>query len=233
MTTFSGSAGNPTVPGAPQWLDAGASIAVTGPAGNRSLAKTTVGSTVLYSSTLDANGAYLTAGQYTLTGPGGPDVGPFNVHMTLPQRVDQKEATRTVNRSAGVTVNWTGGDPTGFVQITGASSAGATPANLATVVFTCTARASDGSFTVPSIVLLALPASTTQSAGGVLIPIPGNIQRRQLFSTGNFPGGGVGPRRGGQRVCQHKLRNIPVSTAAQGTGHLDAAARTAHLSGVL
>ena len=154
-----------------QSLDAGASLGLTGPAGAKTLAKFVGGGTISYTSTFDMTGTYLTAGQYTLTGPGGPDVGSFNATLSLaPPLVWTNQASiTTVNRGVGVTVNWSGGDPNGYVQITGASSTGA-PANLLNVLFTCNARTQDGTFTVPSVVLLALPPSGSQTQGGTTIP---------------------------------------------------------------
>jgi uncharacterized protein (TIGR03437 family) len=179
VSTLVSSGSSTTVPGLAQWLDAGSALSVSGPAGPKTLAKTTTGTILLYSGTLDSNGNYLNAGQYMITGPGGPDVGPFTVSLTLPEQLvwTNQEAISTsgVNRANGVTLNWTGGDPAGYVQITGSSSVGTTAANRVSVLFTCTARTSDKTFTVPPIVLLALPPSATQTVGTISIPIPGSL----------------------------------------------------------
>jgi len=159
-----------------QSLDAGASLGLTGPAGPKTLNRFVGGGITSYTSTFDMTGSYLNAGQYTLTGPGGPDVGSFNASLTLAQPLvwtDQTTIT-TVNRSAGVTVNWTGGDPAGYVQITGSSFTG-TGTNSTFVIFVCNARTQDRAFTVPSVVLLALPPSGSQTSGGISIPIPGGL----------------------------------------------------------
>jgi hypothetical protein len=158
-------------------LDAGPSIALSGPGGARTLSKLAAGGLSVYSATLDSAGNYLNAGQYTFTGTGGADVGPFTAQLTLPPPLTwtNQAAITTVNRAGGVTVTWTGGDPAGYVQITGSSTAGTSAATAATASFTCTARVPDGSFTVPSIVLLALPASGSVSSGGVSVPIPGSL----------------------------------------------------------
>jgi hypothetical protein len=62
----------------------------------------------------------------------------------------------TVARATGVTLNWSGGNPSGYVLISGFSNSG-----TAGALFTCTARISDLTFTVPSVVLLALPPSAS------------------------------------------------------------------------
>jgi uncharacterized protein (TIGR03437 family) len=67
-----------------------------------------------------------------------------------------------VNRSQGVTVTWTGGDPNGFVYVSGNSIL----AQGNGAMFTCTAPASAGTFTVPSMVTMSLPAS---SSGGLTL----------------------------------------------------------------
>jgi hypothetical protein len=69
----------------------------------------------------------------------------------------------TVTRSNGLTVNWTGGDPSTYVSITGLSFGSVNGSSSDFVVgdFTCQAPTSAGTFTVPSAVLLSLPASST------------------------------------------------------------------------
>jgi hypothetical protein len=69
-----------------------------------------------------------------------------------------KASISTVNRSAGQTVTWSGGDPNGYVLIYGYSASDATD-NAILGIFTCTERASVGTFTVPPSVLLTLPSS--------------------------------------------------------------------------
>src|SRR5579871_2995077 len=69
----------------------------------------------------------------------------------------------TVNRSQGLTANWTGGDPNGFVSISGYATVASGNAGA---MFTCVAPVSAGTFTAPPFVTLALPASAT---GGVTL----------------------------------------------------------------
>jgi hypothetical protein len=105
---------------------------------------------------------YLEPGSYRVIGPGGADVGAFNATITVPQSLvwTNIDATNTVVRSAGQTVNWSGGDPNGFVNITGFATG-----NNITAGFFCLERVSARTFTVPSYVLLNLPPTTGQAIG--------------------------------------------------------------------
>ena len=161
VSTFSGQNPNPLANLPFQFLDAGPSIGVNGPNGPKTMNKSTTAGLIVYSGQFDNTATYLSAGQYMITGTGGADIGAFNATLTLPPPLtwtDEMSIT-TVTRANGVTVHWNGGDPAGYVQITGTSFAGTSAANTVGAIFTCTARTSDGSFTVPPVVLLLLPPS--------------------------------------------------------------------------
>lgn len=138
-------------------LDAG-TIRLNGPAGSNiaNWALKEDPSTNAYSAALGVDGvdisgltnSTLTAGEYTLTGAGGSDVGSFSTSTTLGTPVTVSLPS-TVTRSAGLTLNWTGGNPSDLVRITGYSGA---------IGFICTAAAGAGSFAVPASVLMQLPA---------------------------------------------------------------------------
>jgi hypothetical protein len=163
-------------------LDAGA-ITITGPAGssltNQALKQ-------------DANNSYaitntegvpvpgqtsfsLPAGNYTLSGAGGKDVGSFSTSLTLSSALSVTGGLpSTVNRGAGLTLNWTGGNASDLVEIIG-SSATSTGSGTSLVVssstFVCLTTAGQKTFTVPSSILNQLPASTS----GSLTVASGNI----------------------------------------------------------
>jgi uncharacterized protein (TIGR03437 family) len=146
--------------GSVTYLDAGNPIVMNAPFGIRNLPRTSIAGTIAYNLMLDQTATTLTAGAYTFTGTGGPDVGPFTANYTMPPVFvwTNQSSITTVNRAGGVTVNWTGGDPAGYVTISGSSTnSSVNPAVSAS--FTCTARDSDLTFTVPPVVLLSLPAS--------------------------------------------------------------------------
>lgn len=154
-------------------LDAGASIGLSGPSGSRMLTRLQGAGVGLYSTKLGdgTSGNYLDPGSYTFTGPGGADVGAFTAELNLPSSLvwTNQSAVTTVNRAAGQTVTWTGGDPNSFVSIDGAnfilSGSSAIGAS-----FHCQAPTSAGTFTVPPVVLLSLPGGGGTSVGGITIP---------------------------------------------------------------
>jgi uncharacterized protein (TIGR03437 family) len=137
-------------------LDAGSSFTVNGPNGSM----TVHGNPGPTSVKLSDAGTFLVPGSYTISGNGGTDVGPFTGTLTFPTSptlVSPPTADGlTVTRSSGMTVTWTGGDPNGHVEI---SIASVTDNTFSTGTFAnCKAPASAGTFTIPSYVLMALPA---------------------------------------------------------------------------
>ena len=101
------------------------------------------------------------AGRTTFTinnGSGGKDVSGFNVSLTVPETPftwTNMSSITSVTRSQGITIDWTGVDPSSYVSITGSSS----NSNV-TASFTCFAPQAALSFTVPSYITLALPAGS-------------------------------------------------------------------------
>ena len=173
--TFRGQSGISSVIGAFTGLDAGAAINLNGPNGSRQLTKlTTGGFKGSYSASL-ATGtqpAYLTPGSYTLSGTGGADVGAFQASITAGSSLNwlNQSSITTVNRSQDLQITWSGGG-NGNVEIIGSSvSIAGGAASAFGASFVCSAAASAGQFTIPSVVLLALPAGSTQTVGGVSIP---------------------------------------------------------------
>jgi uncharacterized protein (TIGR03437 family) len=176
-------------------LDAGSSFTVKGPNGSM----TVMGNT---KAPLSAAGAFLVPGDYTITGTGGKDVGPFSASITYPASptlVSPLSANNfTVTRSNGMTVTWTGGAPNGHVEIQVLSAIDNT-FNVGALA-TCKVPASAGTFTIPSYVLLALPAGnftyfalgpgTIQAAAAAPFTATGlNVGLLQLFIDGTGFGG--------------------------------------------
>lgn len=179
LFTYSGTNSSSVDPIRPRILDAGASIAVAGPKGNKSLAK---GQDGFYSATLAnaqtisggipglpggipglpgaSDPPYLDAGSYTATGPGGADVGSFRTQLNIPGnfRWTNEAAIAEVNRANDLNVTWTGAGSNDYVFVTGSSTDTATRVGAS---FVCLERGSAGQITVPSAVLLGLPASTS------------------------------------------------------------------------
>jgi hypothetical protein len=152
-------------------LDAGASIAVNGPGGSLNITPLNIpgfSSLGFYSTsngTVPSGFVPSTGGIFTFdNGSGGKDVGHFNTSVTMPQQFTWTNASSTTSviRSSGVTVNWSGGTPGTFVQISGGSSATVNGTSY-TVGYICNAPIAPGTFTVPPSVLLVLPASQNGS----------------------------------------------------------------------
>jgi uncharacterized protein (TIGR03437 family) len=166
--TFSGT--TVTVGGAKS-LDAG-TVTLTGPSGsNLTSQKLTEDSSNDYSYIINltgqtSNGTIL-AGTYSLTGSGGTAVGPFNTSITIgPPLVLSSPLPTTVTESAGFTLNWTGGNTSDVVNITGATSTSTgTAANKVYTAtgFICTTTAGQKTYTVPPAVLTQLVPATSGS----------------------------------------------------------------------
>lgn len=150
-----------------QFLDAGSALTSVGPRGtavaNKQVQQAGGQTMISYDAgTLAVN--YVGAGSYSITGPGGANVGPFSATLTIgnPLVWTNTDDAKTVTRSSPLTVRWTGGDSGSIVTITGTSvttsgSGGA---------FICLANRSAGQFTIPASIMTQLPASSVISAGG-------------------------------------------------------------------
>ncbi len=185
VVQISGPSGQFVDPVLPTQLDAGAALTISGPNGTRTMERGEFGYSGLFSSptipglpeipglpqkegsgrVAQATGpTYLVEGDYTVTGPGGADVGPFTANISLPERLiwTNRESITTVNRAQGQQVTWSGGDLDGFVQISGSSTTFIDdPANPFGAYFFCRAAAAPGSFFLSPAVLQALPVSGT------------------------------------------------------------------------
>jgi hypothetical protein len=164
-----------------QSLDAGSAITITGPNGTQQLNRSgALGSG--YSAQLGGgSGAneeplYLSAGSYTASGPGGTQVGAFSQGFTIPQPLTwtNEGDISTVNRSAGLELTWTGGEPDGTVEITGGGP-----------LFICIARISDQHFTIPAFVLLSVAATSGTSTDTIWL---GATSTTPFLATGIFGG---------------------------------------------
>ncbi len=172
VVVISGSGSNsngPTAQSTP--LDAGPPLSLNGPGGPAQIALISKG---VYESLVgggtDLTPLYYTPGSYTVNGNGGADVQSFQASVQFPGNFTwtNESSITSVTRAQGVTVSWTGADSTNGVFISGFSLGGADPKNLVGGLFYCHASGASGSFTVPSVVLLALPASYTSQGLGLI-----------------------------------------------------------------
>jgi uncharacterized protein (TIGR03437 family) len=169
-TTGSASGG-----GSLTYLDAG-NITVNGPAGssltnqllNKSNNTYSLSSTEGFSIAGQTSFS-LPAGTYSLNGAGGNDVGAFNASITIGSPLTITGGLPpTVNRSTGLTLNWTGGNSSDLVEIVGGAStttgSGSTAVTTSTTFF-CLTTAGKGTFTVPASILQQIPATSGSNQG--------------------------------------------------------------------
>jgi len=153
-------------------LDAG-TITFAGPTGPAIPLPLQLGIKGSYGASLATGGIPSSGGAFTFTGSGGVDVGSFSSTVTLSNPIlnwTNQSAAVTVDRTQGLLVTWTGGNPGSYVVISGSSTITTNPPLIAG--FGCRVAAEKGQFTVPSYILQGLPAAS----GGV------NVQN-DVFST--------------------------------------------------
>lgn len=147
-------------PSAPDMqLDAGATLSLAGPNGSQTLTKV---EGLLYSATLSS---VVESGTYTLSGTGGPDVGPFTVSATFPNSfaVTNSSSLNAINRSQPLTVSWTGsGFDTVQISINTTTESSTTVHGL---VLNCAVPASAGSYTIPAAALALLNPTAAAQVG--------------------------------------------------------------------
>ena len=131
-------------------------------------------------------------GTYTISGSGGTQVGPFTASAALPQRfvVTNWDAITAIDRSNGLTVNWSG---SGFDTVV----IGATGQSLTTnetVTVSCVLPASLGTFSIPQGALAMLfptqAASLTVTASTVAPGTAAAFRGIEQTLVPNLVGGG-------------------------------------------
>ena len=153
-------------------LDVG-SITLTGPSG-QAVTLGSQGIRGVFFANLAAGAIPASGGTFTFRGSGGADVGPFTSTLTLANPLltwTNQSAAATIDRTQGLLVTWTGGNPGTYVFITGTS----TLAGLGLARgYTCMAPVDAGRFTVPSYILLGLPPGSGGSGvqNNITGPLP-------------------------------------------------------------
>jgi hypothetical protein len=135
-------------------LDPG-SISLTGPNG-LSVTLNQVGLKGTFTSNLAAGAIPSSGGTFTFKGSGGADVGSFTASLTLSNPLLTWTNTSTaasIDRSQGLLVTWTGGNPGTYVIISGT----VTSAVGLAMGYDCRVAVEAGQFTVPSYILSAMP----------------------------------------------------------------------------
>jgi hypothetical protein len=155
-------------------LDAGVFLTLNSGSGMRQLPKAPDAKGTYFAAVSQPTGPpYLIPGAYTFTGTGGTDVGAFTVTSMVGQPLiwSNQAAISKVDRSSDLTVTWTGGPADGYALISGGSTqvVGTTRYQG---LFYCLAQVEPKQFTIPSVVLLALPPTTvtaTQTMGTLTV----------------------------------------------------------------
>jgi uncharacterized protein (TIGR03437 family) len=132
-------------------LDAGSSVTVSGPKGSA-----TVSVNAPKTAPFNNAGTFLVPGNYTFSGTGGNDVGPFSGSFVLPPPATMSSPVNggAATRASGLPVTWSGGSGTLAIEVNSCSDNSCKGG--ASVV--CSVPASAGTFTVPPYVMNALPA---------------------------------------------------------------------------
>jgi uncharacterized protein (TIGR03437 family) len=135
-------------------LEPGA-ITLTGPSGLNVTLASQFGIKGAFYSMLPDGSIPKTGGTFTFKGSGGADVGSFTSTVSFSNLMTwtNKSVAASIDKSQGLHVTWSGGNPGTYIFITGAS---ATSAGVA-AGYTCLAPVDAGEFTVPSYILSALP----------------------------------------------------------------------------
>jgi len=189
-------------------LDAGPVFNLNGPNGMKQISKSDPTSAILGGGVpIPVPGfpapppLYLDPGVYTVdNGAGGADIGPFSVTLTAPDPQFiwiNADADLSIDRSAGVDITWTGGDPASKVEIQGSVSL-IDPATFKATggsAFTCFVD-NTGDFFVTPDVLTLLPATvvvpnvptstlTVSSSVQTKFDAPGSDTSVFVFTAGN------------------------------------------------
>jgi uncharacterized protein (TIGR03437 family) len=119
--------------------------------------------------------SFLEPGSVTLSSagggpvPGGKGIGAWNTQVAVPSppRFENRFSADDVQRTQGMTVMWSGAEPSSLVTIRGVSNPN--DPTSPPVAFVCVEKASALQFTIPPAVLLSLPASSSAGSIGLSV----------------------------------------------------------------
>jgi uncharacterized protein (TIGR03437 family) len=162
----------PAPTGTNTYLDAG-NISVSGAVGPYNLYSASTGAyslSFLPGATSSpgeiTDGTVLGPGNYTFTGSGGADVGAFTASINYVNTFKwDQSSVPSINRSQPLTITWTGGTAGAIVNISVTSSLGHGPVSDFGSVLSCYEDATLETFTLPAVLLSALPPSYTDANG--------------------------------------------------------------------
>jgi uncharacterized protein (TIGR03437 family) len=151
-------------------LDAGATLSVSGPGGEKPVPQdprkagsygVLLGGEAPFSHVPPVP-LFAKPGAYTISAEGGADVGPFSVRLAVSRPIvwSNRAAINNVDRRAGFTVEWKASRKEDAILIAVASADGLTGDSA---ICFCMAPAKDGRFTIPPLALANLPASSQEN----------------------------------------------------------------------
>ncbi len=181
-------------------LNAGSQLTLNGPnVSNRAIPfERTVYDLSLYASGM--GNPVLAPGVYTLTGTGGPDVGPFSANTNFPGTftwTNEANIPGPISRDQDLRITWTGGGD-GLVTVQGFAgtvvSGQGLDGSYSASAFACVAQASAGSLTIPSAVLRQLPqvagTAASRTIGALMVGTGPDYARGQGVFTAPLTAGG-------------------------------------------
>jgi hypothetical protein len=120
--------------------------------------------TLGYARNRKAPALFLVPGEFTLRGTGGKEIGSFSAPFTVPQPFEwvDREQTKVVERTKGVTVHWKNSAPDQLMVIMARNIDQIT---TAIGMCLCTASSAAGQFSIPPSLLANVPA--TQDMAGI------------------------------------------------------------------
>ena len=155
---------------------------------------------------------------YTFSGPGGPDVGPFSVTVKAPPKVILSQpdlsTTLTVNKKQGLPLEWNAGSASSEVWVSVSTSEMNFSNGLATF-YDCFCRVEDdGKFTIPADKLSKLPASSSSG-----FPNFDDLPNFDDFQDiGDLPTGGFGFGGATLDVSRTNWNSFPANGIESGLG---------------
>jgi hypothetical protein len=173
-----------------RYLEPGPPLTITGPKGSRVLTPLTPQVPVrvgFLGFNLPGypfnNTTYLDPGDYSFTGAGGTETGAVSGSLSIAPNLTwtNRDQISMVNRSQGLTVNWSGANSDLTVAVAGGNVD--LPTN-STAIFFCSAPAGATSLTVPAAILANVPPTRTNI-----------LQSKSVVYVGTLPLGNGGALR--------------------------------------
>jgi hypothetical protein len=158
--------------------------------------------------------SFIEPGNWTIKGTGGSDVGAFSATIPVPTMLNCSPSCdiSSIDRKQPLTIKWTGGGngAQDYVEVAGFGTTPSTadPSKNVSVLFACTAKASDLTMTIPVSVLAQMPTSSADPLAantGALLIINGLGSSGTSFTAPMTAGGNLDAGYFGFSSIQTKL----------------------------